>query len=406
MSSTPIEFQSVDFANQTPAEVVNTLMRQASEANASDLFMLSESGFVRVAMRRLGAMENLIHFSEEQGRPILNYVRTMCGMDVGDNRHAADGRWAFRDEGEDGQEELNLNVRANCLPTKYGIDLALRLLNDEDQLLEIDQLGLLETELGWLRAMLQTPHGLILVTGPTESGKTTTLYACLQHLNDGTRKINTLEDPIEYTIKGISQSQVASKTGMDFAQLLRNVMRQSPDVIMVGEVRDEETAKIAVRAANSGHLVFATLHARFASQAIEAMMAHGVNPYFLASSLRGVIAQRLLRTLDPKTRIPYDIASAEAMFADVRHLLREGEGTHIYGPCEDHSKAYDARSGVFEVLWVDADIRRRIVDGASSVELAELAVEKGMIDFRRGALLRIAQGLTSVEEMARIVAID
>ncbi|MCA9195285.1 MAG: Flp pilus assembly complex ATPase component TadA, partial [Planctomycetales bacterium] len=230
--------------------------------------------------------------------------------------------------------------------------------------------------------------------------------ACLDHLNDGKRMIFTLEDPVEYVMKGVRQCQVNHKANVTFSELLRGILRQSPDIIMLGEIRDPETAHIAVRAANSGHLVLSTLHAPLAVGAVQTMLAFGVNPYFLANSLIGVVAQRLIRTLSPSTKKMYDISHAPEIFDEIRPLMEMGQGNVIYGPDEKDQESqggYSSRSGLFEVLTIDRVLRDMIAASATTAELQRYSVGKGMIDFRRSALLKVAQGNTGVEEMSRAI---
>ena len=244
--------------------------------------------------------------------------------------------------------------------------MAIRLLVGTPQVTALDQLGMSPRELNELAAMIEIPSGLILVSGPTGSGKTTTLYACLRHLNNGERKINTIEDPIEYAIPGLRQSQINPKADVGFAELLRSVLRQAPDVILIGEIRDAITAEIAVRAANSGHLVLASVHAPSAPGAVQSLLALGVNPHFLSSSLQGVIAQRLVRTLCPRCKAAFDLGDMPGTFEEVRAWLEPGEGQALHGArgCpECLQTGYSGRTGVFEVLRVTRELRRLIADG-------------------------------------------
>jgi len=311
-----------------------------------------------------------------------------------------DGRWIF----EDG--DTRYDMRINSLATLFGEDMTLRIWDSRAGLRKIDQLGMSRSQLSTLKGMLSNPSGLILVTGPTGTGKTTSLYACLDFLNDGTRKISTLEDPIEFALEGTRQAEVRAKLGLDFHELLRNVLRQAPDVIMIGEIRDEHTAATAVRAANSGHLVLATLHAPIASGAVQSILALGTNPYFLSSCLLGVIAQRLIRTLCPDCRVAYDITSAPETFADIRSMLEDDEGDVIYGPgcCENcHQAGYGGRTGLFEIMTIGREMRRLIGDAAPSDEIQDEAVRHGMVELKRSAMLQVAQGVTSTEEILRDV---
>jgi type II secretory ATPase GspE/PulE/Tfp pilus assembly ATPase PilB-like protein len=322
-------------------------------------------------------------------------------MDLAEKRRPADGRWIFSTP-----DGLDVDLRINVIPTMYGEDFALRLLARGSQLYSVDQLGMTEQQLAAYKGMIFSPSGLILISGPTGSGKTATLYASLIALNDGKRKINTIEDPIEYAIDGLRQSQVNPQIDLSFGELLRSVLRQSPDVIMLGEIRDEETAKTAVRAANSGMLVLATLHAPSASSAVQSMRSLGAHPHFLSTSLRGVVSQRLVRALCPNCRISFDITDAPHTFDDVRPWLGADEGKHLYAArgCENcgHS-GYASRSGVFEVMPVGKSMRALIADGATAAQIRAKAVEEKMLEFRSAALLKVARGLTSTEEIFRVI---
>jgi type II secretory ATPase GspE/PulE/Tfp pilus assembly ATPase PilB-like protein len=254
--------------------------------------------------------------------------------------------------------------------------------------------------------MLTNPSGLILITGPTGSGKTATLYSSLLTLNDGRRKINTIEDPVEYAIAGIRQSQVNHAVNLTFSDLLRSILRQGPDVIMIGEIRDEETAQTAVRAANSGMVVFATLHAASAVGAIQSMRGLGTNPRFLASALRGVVAQRLVRTLCTKCRVGFDLTDSPDTFDDLKQYLKPGEGKTLFAAqgCDVCGQTgYASRTGVFEILPVDRNIRHLIGESASASEIHDKALKQSMLEFRRSAMLKVARGETSTEEVFRVI---
>ncbi|MDA1052978.1 MAG: GspE/PulE family protein [Planctomycetota bacterium] len=401
MSQAPTErFRITDLVKMEAEEAVNALLEQAAQLRASDLFFLSDERFVTASIRRMGSIEKLAVVSTEHGRQMMTHIKALAGMDISDRRRPADGRWIH----EAGQRKLDLRI--NCTPMLHGEDMALRIWDHTIGLFALDELGMSRADLNKLLFMLNHPSGLILVTGPTGTGKTTSLYACLQYLNDGARKLNTLEDPIEYAIDGIRQSQVNAKLGLDFPELLRNVLRQAPDVIMIGEIRDEETATTAVRAANSGHLVLATLHAPTAASAVHSMLALGSHSYFLSGCLLGVIAQRLLRTLCPNCRSGYDISLSPQTFQEIESLLAEGEGKAIYGPsgCEEcFHLGYVGRSGLFEIMTANQEIRRLVSQAASSQAIEEAAIRAGMTVFRRGALLKVAQGVTSTEEILRDV---
>jgi type II secretory ATPase GspE/PulE/Tfp pilus assembly ATPase PilB-like protein len=272
--------------------------------------------------------------------------------------------------------------------------------------MDLAKLGFHRQNLDELMSLLARPSGLILVTGPAGAGKTTSLYAALAHLNDGTRKINTIEDPVEYVIPGVRQAQINPKIGLGFPELLSGVLRQAPDVIMVGEIRDPVTAETAVRAANTGHLVFATLHAPVAAGAIDAMLALGIVPHFLATSLIGIVSQRLVRKLCAHCKVSFDLSGAPETFDDIRGMLKPGQGELIHSApgCEHcFQEGYSDRTGVAEVLRVTKEIRQLIFEHRSARQIRDEALRQGMLDLRRSALLKVAQGITSTEELIRVI---
>ncbi len=394
-----IDFQAASLGDLEPSQAVRLLVEGAVELQASDIFFLSDEDGLRVAIRRTGHLGTMAELSREQGRYLISYLKAQAGIDIAERRRPQEGRWIF--ETEVGNR---IDLRINIIPTLHGEDLAARILDRKQGLRTLESLGLTKGDHQKLTSLLASPSGLILVTGPTGTGKTTTLYACLQHLNNGTRKINTLEDPVEYQLAGIRQSQVTPKLAVDFPEMLRNVLRQAPDVIMIGEIRDEETAATAVRAANSGHLVLATLHAPVAAGAMQSLRALNSHPFFLASCLLGIVAQRLVRKLCPNCRTAYDISESPDTFAEVQGLLEPGLGTFIYGPsgCDQcRNQGYKGQIGVFELMSFNRDLRQMVLAGRPTEDLQKQAIAGGMIEFRRAAMLKIAQGLTSTEEVLR-----
>jgi len=385
----------------TSEQATARLIEFAADAHASDLFFSTNQDHVAVGMRHLGILRPVARLPLELGRHCLAHIKVMADMNVAERRRPLDGRWVWK-RGDGRQVDL----RINTLPTLHGEDFALHLLDRDFQLLDLDTLGLLRHDYNHLLDMLNTPGGLILVTGPTGSGKTTTLYACLKYLHNGQRKINTIEDPIEYAVEGIRQSQVNLHSNVHFSDLLRSVLRQAPDVIMVGEIRDPETAETAVRAANSGHLVLATLHAPVAAAAIQSMLGLGVHPHFLSSCLLGVIAQRLLRTLCPQCKSAFDMSAAPHTFDEVRQWLEPGQGQSVHGPggcAACHQSGYIGRTGVFELLRVGREVRKLIAQKQPTQKIRQHALTEGTIEFRQSALLKVARGETSIEEVMRAV---
>lgn len=400
----PIDFVEtgpLDLGVEDPGQSAAQLVEYAVGLPASDVFINCDEDAVSISVRHFGILRHVASLAREEGRRLLYHFKAVAGMDVGQRMRPEDGRWVFiRPNGH------KVDLRMNSVPSLYGEDLSIRVLDRSLELHELAKLGFQAQDLDKFQAMLASPSGMILVTGPMGAGKTTTLYACLNHVNDGKRKINTIEDPIEYALDGVRQSQVNLKAGVDFPELLRNVLRQSADVIMIGEIRDPITAETAVRAAKSGQLVFATLHAATAPAAIESMLAMDVHPHFLATSLLGIVAQRLVRMLCPMCRVPVDISESPQTFDELRRWLAPGQGQFIYssvgcGMCR--FDGYAGRTGVFEVLRVSQDIRQLIARRRTVREIRDQAIKEGMIDVRRSALLKVAEGVTSMEEVMRVI---
>lgn len=398
--------QMLDISGLSAEYAVSRVIGEAVRLKASDLFFFANEDFYSIQIKHLGMLRPLSIVSRDAGRQFTQHIKAQAGMDVAERRKPQDGRWIYHDELRDAQIPTVVDLRINTLPTLYGEDFTLRLLSRTSGLFGIDQLGMSRPQLAAFEQMIASPSGLILITGPTGSGKTATLYAAMRQLHDGTCKINTIEDPIEFAIEGIRQSQVDYTRGLSFGMFLRSVLRQSPDVIMIGEIRDADTAETAVIAASSGHLVLATLHAPVAAAAIQSIRSLGVHPHFLATSLRGVISQRLIRTLDPVHRIAFDMDEASGTFQDVKHLLGPGEGEKLYAPrpmAENNFTGYLGQTGVFEVMDISRGIRSLIAGGAPTSAIRQKAVEEGMLEFRQSALLKVAQGVTSIEEIFRVI---
>jgi type II secretory ATPase GspE/PulE/Tfp pilus assembly ATPase PilB-like protein len=404
MNDGKIEFTAAEWSDVNAESGVAALLDNLALWGASDLFLLSDERQVNVSMRHLGTIRHLASLETDQGRRYIAHIKALAGMDVAEHRHPLDGRWVRRLP--DGQM---LDMRINTISTLHGEDVAIKLLRRTSALLDLEALGMLRPQFNHLIGLLSRPSGLLLVTGPTGSGKTTTLYAALHRLNDGTRKINTIEDPVEYSMPGVRQSQVNLRFNVDFPDLLRSVLRQSPDVILIGEIRDPITAQTAVRAANSGHLVCATLHAPRAVGAIQSMLNLGVNPHFLASSLLGAVAQRLVRTLCPACKVALEIPDGAPAFDEVRPWIAADEGHAMYtaSGCEEcRQSGYTRRTGIFEVLPLSRETRQLVSEGRPAAEIEAVALREGLIDFRRSAMVKVAQGQTNIEEVLRVVPVE
>lgn len=407
----------VDVSKLPVDQAVAALINRAVRMGASDLFFVTNEQHVAVHVRHLGIMRLLSVISPDIGKRYLAHVKAMAGMDMGGAaRRPMDGRWIYEPAAEataaeaggdeSNADDADVDLRISIIPTLHGEDFAIRLLGRGLHAHRLDDLGMTRDQLSDFLAMIESPGGLVVLTGPTGSGKTATLYAALVRLNNGRRKINTIEDPVEYAVDGLRQSQVNPATGLGFAELLRGALRQSPDVVMIGEIRDEETARTAVHAANSGILVFATIHAPAASNAVQSLRSLGVHNHFLGASLRGVLSQRLLRTLCTSCKTTFDVTDAPHTFDAVRPMLGGNEGNTLYaarGCPACMGTGYAGRTGVFEVMTVSGSVRNLISDGAPTRDIRTAAVRDGMLEFRQAALLKVARGETSTEEMFRVI---
>jgi len=399
--STAAKTPLMDVSKLPVDQAVTRLVAYAVMMPASDIFFASNEQTLAVNVRHLGIMMPISVLPIEMGRRCVSHIKVLAGMDLSEKRRPQDGRWVHKPDGE-----TNVDLRVNMIPTMHGEDLALRILSRNSELYQLESLGLTHEQMNELLGMLHTPSGLILITGPTGSGKTATLYASLVLLNDGKRKINTIEDPVEHIIEGLRQSQVNPQIELGFSELLRSALRQSPDIIMVGEIRDTETAETAVRAANSGHLVFATMHAPVAAAAVQSMRGLGVHPHFLSTCLRGIVSQRLVRTLCPHCKVTFDLSIAPHTFDEVRPWLGSEEGAMLYaskGCAACQMQGYASRTGVFEVLKITRGIRDLIADAKPVRAIRDAAASEKMLSFRQAALLKVAQGVTSTEEVFRVI---
>ena len=332
---------------------------------------------------------------------IISRVKVMAGMDIAEKRLPQDGRISLRVKGEE------IDVRVSTIPTVYGESVSLRLLMRSSGMYGMDRLGLMPDDEEILHRLIRRPHGILLVTGPTGSGKSTSLYAWLHTINSVDKRILTVEDPIEYEMGGINQIQMRPEIGLTFAVGLRHILRQDPDVIMVGEIRDQETADIAIRAALTGHLVFSTLHTNDASGAITRLVDMGIEPFLVASSVEALVAQRLVRRLCPKCKRPWtvDLPALERLGFPISKLLT---GTICEpGGCEEcRGTGYSGRTGIYEILVITDAIRQMIVDRASAADIKAHALEHGMHTLRMDGWRKVLNGTTTLEEVVRVSAED
>jgi type II secretory ATPase GspE/PulE/Tfp pilus assembly ATPase PilB-like protein len=377
------------------------LIEWAVERRASDLFVSDHENCVVVAVRRMGKVEVVRRLARSYGHRLQGHLRVLSGGDAGEMIRPSEGRGVVRTP-----NGSNVDLRLSCIPTLFGQDVAIRLFDPVRGARHLPDLGLDPDELTQLIELLERPAGLILVAGPVASGKSSTLYAAIDHLNDGTRKIHALEDPIEHSLSGVMQSQVNLRAGLDFADLLAVVLRHSPDVIMIGEVRDARTAETAVRAGASGQLVLATIHGKTAVQAIDSMLQYKANPKFLASSLIGIINQRLIRKLCTDCR--QMVTLEESIEVPERLRARLGNVTPaIYRAvgCEKcFGDGFTSLTCLPEIMPVSRAISESIANGDAAIHLETLAREEGMLTLAEAAAIRVLRGDTTAFEVNRIVS--
>ena len=364
-----------------------TLVEQALDAGASDLHIEPRREAVCVRLRIDGLLMELCRLPLVQYSTLLTQFKVAANMDIAEKRVPQDGRAALTLDGR------NIDLRLSTLPTTLGEKIAIRILAQQE-LLRLDELGFTQQNLHAYRQLFAQPHGLVLLTGPTGSGKTTTLYATLGELDAATRNIITLEDPVEYSLNGISQVAVNRRSGMTFAKGLRAIVRQDPDVIMLGEIRDEETAGIAVQAALTGHLVLSTMHTNSAAGAVNRLLDMGVAPYLLAATLRGVVAQRLVRRLCPACRALETATVAEREFTE--------QAWHAVGCAKCHSAGYHGRLAVQEVLPMTPKLQQLVLARSPESSLEQAAGADGWVSMAEDAAQKAAAGLTTLAELWRV----
>ena len=376
--------------------LINALLTEAVRENASDIHVETYEKRLTVRLRVDGVLREVVSPRRELAPLLVSRIKVMARLDIAEKRVPQDGRISLRLAGRE------VDVRVSTMPSGPGERVVLRLLDKQAGRLNLAHLGMYPDDDRRLRDLVFKPHGIILVTGPTGSGKTTTLYAALTELNDRSRNILTVEDPIEYQLEGVGQTQVNPKVEMTFARGLRAILRQDPDVVMVGEIRDLETAEIAIQASLTGHLVLSTLHTNSAVGAVTRLQDMGIEPFLLASSLIGVVAQRLVRVLCP------DCKQGHPASADELALMRMSAPVTVYSPqgCSVcNGLGYRGRSGIYEVIVFDDALRRMIHSRLGEAELEAAARRLGP-SIREDGFRKVAQGTTSIEEVLRITRED
>ena len=386
-----------DLASEAPViKLVNLIINRAVEIGASDIHVEPFEGDLKIRYRVDGVLHDMESPPKKLQSAVISRIKIMSKLNIAERRLPQDGRIRFKSMGK------NIDMRVSTLPTIYGESIVMRILDRGGVVLELEKLGFPSKELKQFENLISKPYGMLLVTGPTGSGKTTTLYTALHKINSPDIKIITIEDPVEYQMYGINQLHVKPQIGLTFANGLRSIVRQDPDVIMVGEIRDPETADIAIQSALTGHMVFSTVHTNDAAGAITRLQDMGVESFLMSSAILGVLAQRLVRVICKNCKTPVKLESGAMDELGVKEGLAsftvyEGKG------CDECSNTgYRGRVGIFELLIINDDIRRLILQKTSANIIKEKAREHGMITLREDGWNKVKQGITTISEVLRV----
>lgn len=387
-----------DLAGGAPVvRLVNALIARAIAERASDIHIEPETSRVRVRLRIDGILHEVMNIPKDLQSPVISRIKVMAGMDVAERRAPQDGRITLIARPQE------YDFRISTYPAVHGENVVIRVLEKSAAQITLDKLGLQPDVAEQFTRMVHAPYGMILTCGPTGAGKTTTLYAALNMINTVERNIITIEDPVEYQLPGVVQANVNRKAGLTFATGLRTMVRQDPDVILVGEIRDSETAEIAVEAALTGHLVLSTLHANDSAGAAARLIDMQVEPFLVASSIIGLLSQRLVRTVCPRCATPFTPSDELIRQLNLGVSAADLEGAMKGTGCEQCGRTgYKGRTGIYELLKMDDDIRSAIIARSSAATIRQIAIEKGMRTLRQDALEKVKAGLTTIEEVIRV----
>ena len=385
-----------DMASEAPViKLVNHIISKATEMGASDIHLEPFAEDLILRYRIDGILHNLEAPPKKLNSALCTRIKIMAKLDISERRLPQDGRIKLKVHGKD------IDMRVSTLPTLYGESLVIRILDRDNLTVELEKMGFPKQELEQFQKLIHKPYGKLLVTGPTGSGKTTTLYGALQNINTPDKKIITIEDPVEYQIRGVNQIHVKPQIGLDFASGLRSIVRQDPDVIMVGEIRDAQTADVAIQAALTGHLVFSTVHTNDAAGAITRLLDMGVENYLISSALLGILAQRLVRVICRTCIEPIEVAPA--LIVEIDNPGQDSiKAFHGKGCKECNHTGFRGRAGIYELLVVDDTVRQLILTKATSQIIRESARKKGMTTLREDGWKKVAKGITTVEEVLRV----
>jgi type IV pilus assembly protein PilB len=381
-------------------QLVNSLLIEAIETDASDVHIEPQKERLLVRFRIHGILREVKSIPRKMAAAVVSRIKVSSGMDIAERRRPQDGRMKLKV----GSQEIDMRV--NSLAVQFGEKICIRLLRPNATTGGLEKLGLPPDEINRINRMIRAPHGIILVTGPTGSGKTTTLYSCLREINSPERNITTIEDPVEYPLTGVNQTQVSHKSGLTFALCLRAILRQDPDVVMVGEIRDEETLEAAIHAALTGHLVFSTLHTNSTAKTITRLLEMGAPPYLVSSAVIGILAQRLVRRICSKCKVAYTPDQEELQILGVEKseqviTLYKGQG------CDRcHGTGYEGRIGLYEIMNMNREVQELIDNKSSTFLIQDASVRNGMLTLGMDGKRKIFAGLTTVEEVTRVLGLD
>lgn len=384
-----------DINNAPVVKLVNSIVKQAIKMKASDIHIEPFEHFVRVRFRVDGDLQEIMTPAKTTHSAIVTRIKIMAKMDIVEKRIPQDGRIEMNMDGKE------VDLRISVLPTVYGEKIVIRLLDRANFLFSKKQLGFSDVNLKRFDSIIKNPNGIILVTGPTGSGKSTTLYTVLKELNEMSKNIITVEDPVEYQLEGVNQVSVNTKVGLTFASGMRSILRQDPDIIMIGEIRDGETAEIAIRASITGHVVLSTMHTNDTASTVARLVDMDIEPYLVSSSVVGVTAQRLVKKVCEGCKIQYQASIEQKMILGIdtseEVLLYKGEGCNVCG-----DSGYKGRTGIHEIMIVDKDVRNLINEGSTIDSIRDINIKKGMITLKQNCVELVLQGITTVEEVLRV----
>ncbi|MGL4741568.1 MAG: GspE/PulE family protein [Sarcina sp.] len=393
------EIEVDDIKNAPAVKMVDQILSDAVNQKVSDIHIEPYEDYIRVRYRLDGTLKEILKINIEALSALITRIKILGGMNIAEKRVPQDGRIVTQ------IDDVDVDMRVSTIPLITGEKVVIRILDKNNYKIGKDKLGMSEDLLEKLDKIIASPFGIILVTGPTGSGKSTTLYTVLAQLNDGNKNITTIEDPVEYTVEGINQVHVNSKAGLTFAAGLRSMLRQDPDIIMIGEMRDGETAQIGVRAAITGHLVLSTLHTNDAASSVLRLVDMGVEPFLVASAIKGVIAQRLVRRICPSCKEEYEANAYEKKMLEIdenEHLiLSRGTGCQTCG-----GLGYKGRIGVYEILQVDREVKDLILTTKNSDILKDLAIKKGMKTLTTSCRELVLEKKTTIDELVSLTFLE